>query len=93
MVTIQTGEFGEVCKGEMKEGKKEILEVAVKTLKNGASLVDQTNFLREACTMAQFHHQNIVKLIGVQTKSSFFFVIYFVYFCCYYYFLNIFLIN
>ena len=56
----------------MKEGKKEILEVAVKTLKNGASLVDQTNFLREACTMAQFHHPNIVKLIGVQTKRLFY---------------------
>ena len=61
----------------MKEGKKEILEVAVKTLKNGASLVDQTNFLREACTMAQFHHPNIVKLIGVQTKRLFFII----YFC------------
>ena len=74
-----TGEFGEVCKGEMKEGKKEILEVAVKTLKNGASLVDQNNFLREACTMAQFHHPNIVKLIGVQTKRLF---LYYVLFFC-----------
>lgn len=63
------GEFGEVCKGKLIEGKKET-PVAVKRLKSGVSLVDQTNFLREACTMAQFKHNNILQLKGVVTKCE-----------------------
>nr|CAB3242880.1 Eph3 ephrin receptor precursor [Phallusia mammillata] len=65
---IGRGEFGEVCKGKLVEGRTSV-PVAVKRLKHGASLIDQTNFLREACTMAQFEDSNIVQLQGVVTKS------------------------
>ena len=69
---IGRGEFGEVCKGKiMQDGeKKKYIEVAVKRLRHGASLIDQTNFLREACTMAQFSDPNIISLRGVVTKSK-----------------------
>ena len=70
---VHAGEFGEVCRGQIVERKKKPLDVAVKRLKAGASIVDQTNFLREACTMAQFHDPNIVELKGVVTKSEFHF--------------------
>jgi len=47
-----------------------IIEVAVKRLKEGASVKDQMNFLREASTMAQFNDSNIISLKGVVTKST-----------------------
>ena len=62
------GEFGEVCRGKLIDGKKNVT-VAIKRLRHGASLLDQTNFLREACTMAQFSDPNIVQFKGVVTKS------------------------
>lgn len=65
---IGQGEFGEVCKGKLTEGKKSSI-VAVKRLKRGATLIDQTNLLREACTMAQFRDPNILQLKGVVTKT------------------------
>uniref|UniRef100_F6ZB89 receptor protein-tyrosine kinase n=1 Tax=Ciona intestinalis TaxID=7719 RepID=F6ZB89_CIOIN len=65
---IGRGEFGEVCRGKMLTGKT-TTSVAVKRLKHGASLIDHTNFLREACTMAQFKDPNIIQLKGVVTKS------------------------
>nr|XP_039250024.1 ephrin type-A receptor 5-like isoform X1 [Styela clava] len=65
---IGQGEFGEVCKGKLTEGKKSSV-VAVKRLKRGATLIDQTNLLREACTMAQFRDPNILQLKGVVTKT------------------------
>uniref|UniRef100_H2YLJ6 receptor protein-tyrosine kinase n=1 Tax=Ciona savignyi TaxID=51511 RepID=H2YLJ6_CIOSA len=58
-----------VCRGKLISGKTSI-PVAVKRLKEGASLIDHTNFLREACTMAQFDHPNIIQLKGVVTKSK-----------------------
>lgn len=66
---LSLGEFGEVCKGSLSEGRKNIV-VAVKRLKRGATLIDQTNLLREACTMAQFNDPNILQLKGVVTKSK-----------------------
>ena len=70
---IGRGEFGEVCKGKLvhKDRKKGATYVAVKRLRSGASLLDQTNFLREACTMAQFSDPNIIQLRGVVTKSKY----------------------
>ena len=69
---IGRGEFGEVCKGKIisksRRGDNEV--VAVKRLRQGASLLDQSNFLREACTMAQFSDPNIIQLRGVVTKSK-----------------------
>ena len=70
-MVIGRGEFGEVCKGKIvQNGTKTIVDVAVKRLRNGATLLDQTNFLREACTMAQFSDPNIIQLRGVVTKSK-----------------------
>lgn len=43
--------------------------VAVKTLKNGSSSEDKIDFLAEADNMKRFDHKNIVKLLGVITKS------------------------
>ena len=43
------------------------VEVAVKTLKEGASDQDRVKFLQEAATIGQFHHPNIIKLHGVVT--------------------------
>ncbi|XP_076803976.1 ephrin type-A receptor 4-A-like [Clavelina lepadiformis] len=65
---IGRGEFGEVCRGKLMDGKNSTT-VAVKRLQHGASLIDQTNFLREACTIAQFYDPNIVQFKGVVTKS------------------------
>jgi len=50
-------------------GSQEI-NVAVKRLKRGYSKRDESNFLREAATMAQFHDPNIVELKGVVTKGK-----------------------
>jgi serine/threonine protein kinase len=47
------------------------IEVAIKTLKNGASLVDKIKFLQEAAIMGQFsRHPNVVKLYGVVTNGE-----------------------
>lgn len=78
---IGRGEFGEVCKGKIisskhinfrRGGNHQSVFVAVKRLRQGASLLDQSNFLREACTMAQFSDPNIIQLRGVVTKSKIF---------------------
>ena len=61
------GEFGEVCRAVW-IGQSGITEVAVKRMKEGSA--DQSNFLREASTMAQFSHPNVIKLKGVVTKSK-----------------------
>ena len=40
-------------------------EVAVKTMESGASEEDRVKFLQEAAIMGQFHHPNIIKILGV----------------------------
>ena len=47
-----------------------LTQVAVKRLKPNATSVDQQNFLKEAWTIGQFNHANVVKLEGVVTKSK-----------------------
>ncbi|XP_041972926.1 uncharacterized protein LOC121728746 [Aricia agestis] len=44
--------------------------VAVKTLKAGASTEEKLDFLSEAEAMKRFEHKNIVKLLGVVTKTE-----------------------
>ena len=39
--------------------------VAVKTLRKGATQEDQRGFLKEAQLMSKFHHDHILRLIGV----------------------------
>lgn len=67
--TIGEGEFAVAYRATIMEGR-EPKTVAAKQLKEGASAKDQANFLREACTMAQFDHPNILQLKGVITRHK-----------------------
>ena len=51
------------------EGEEKI-EVAVKTLKDGAGKEDKVKFLQEAAIMGQFSHPNVVKLYGIVTEGE-----------------------
>ena len=44
--------------------------VAVKTLKVGSSVDEKIDFLSEAEMMKRFDHKNIVKLLGVCTRTD-----------------------
>ena len=44
--------------------------VAVKMLKTGACQEEKVKFLQEAAVNGQFHHPNIVKLLGVVTVGE-----------------------
>ena len=68
---LGSGQYGTVHKGEWlaTEGGEKI-EVAVKTLKEGADKGDKVKFLQEAAIMGQFSHPNIVKLYGVITERK-----------------------
>ena len=44
--------------------------VAVKMLKTGACEQEKVKFLQEAAINGQFHHPNIVKLLGVVTMGE-----------------------
>ncbi|XP_061456587.1 ephrin type-A receptor 2 isoform X2 [Rhineura floridana] len=71
---IGAGEFGEVYKGTLKNGKKEI-PVAIKTLKSGYTEKQRIDFLSEASIMGQFYHHNIIHLEGVVSKYKPFMII------------------
>ena len=63
---IAPGQFGKVAKGKWTFNKNEI-DVAIKTLKSSATEEDEVKFLQEAAINGQFHHPNIVTLLGVVT--------------------------
>uniref|UniRef100_A0A3B4CHL1 Ephrin type-B receptor 3 n=1 Tax=Pygocentrus nattereri TaxID=42514 RepID=A0A3B4CHL1_PYGNA len=66
---IGAGEFGEVCRGRLKQpGRKEVT-VAIKTLKAGYTERQRRDFLAEASIMGQFDHPNVIHLEGVLTRS------------------------
>ncbi len=68
---LGVGQFGKVHQGEwVTSGGGEKTEVAVKTLKQGASEEDKVKFLQEATIMGQFSHRNVVKLYGVVTEGE-----------------------
>lgn len=46
------------------------MAVAVKTLKIGSTMEEKLDFLSEAEVMKRLEHKNIVKLVGVCTKSE-----------------------
>ncbi|XP_077998531.1 ephrin type-B receptor 1-B-like [Glandiceps talaboti] len=66
---IGGGEFGDVCKGQLRVPRKEARTVAIKTLKPGANVKDKNDFLTEASIMGQFDDPNVIRLEGVVTKS------------------------
>ena len=46
------------------------LEMAVKTLKPGASEDDKVKFLQEAAIMGQFSHSKVIKMYGINTLGD-----------------------
>uniref|UniRef100_A0A8C6ZJX0 receptor protein-tyrosine kinase n=1 Tax=Nothoprocta perdicaria TaxID=30464 RepID=A0A8C6ZJX0_NOTPE len=71
---IGAGEFGEVYKGTLKRGKKEV-PVAIKTLKAGYTEKQRVDFLSEAGIMGQFGHHNVIRLEGVVSRHQPFMII------------------
>merc|ERR1719158_678185 len=64
------GAFGMVYGGESFFDEKGWVAVAVKTLKTGSTLEEKVDFLSEADMMKRFEHRNIVRLLGVCTRSE-----------------------
>lgn len=67
---LGSGAFGEVHAGiaavASGRGAEQIsTPVAVKTLRSDATTAEKSEFLKEAALMSQFHHENVVRLIGV----------------------------
>ena len=68
---IGSGQFGKVHQGRWTSPKGEgKVDVALKTLKEGAGEQDKVKFLQEAAIMGQFSHPNVVKLHGVVTEGE-----------------------
>ncbi|KAG7269862.1 hypothetical protein CRUP_032820 [Coryphaenoides rupestris] len=66
---IGAGEFGEVCRGRLKQASRREGVVAIKTLKAGYTERQRRDFLAEASIMGQFDHPNVIRLEGVLTRS------------------------
>ena len=68
------GQFGIVHRGiwrdEPEVGDKEITEVAVKSMENGAILEERVKFLQEAAIMGQFKHPYILQVLGILTGDN-----------------------
>ncbi|XP_022248276.1 inactive tyrosine-protein kinase transmembrane receptor ROR1-like isoform X1 [Limulus polyphemus] len=69
---IGEGAFGKVYHGELMgiHGAGSVTPVAIKTLKENATLKTRQDFLREANLMSDLHHPNIVCLLGVCTRDE-----------------------
>lgn len=63
------GAFGKVFAGTLTVGKDKH-DVAVKTLKDGAALAERLLFLTESSMMKKLDSGNIVKLLGIVSKSD-----------------------
>ncbi|XP_032680151.1 proto-oncogene tyrosine-protein kinase ROS isoform X3 [Odontomachus brunneus] len=63
---LGSGAFGKVYQGKAKdlEGSG-ITPVAIKTLREGASSQEKTEFLQEAKLMSHFRHKHVLRLLGV----------------------------
>lgn len=57
-------------KGTWRTPNGSMMEVALKTLREGAGEKDRVKFMREAAIMGQFHHPNVVKLYGMVTMGD-----------------------
>jgi len=62
---LGSGQFGDVHKAELEMSGKKV-EVAVKTLKEGAGEEERVKFLQEAA----FKHFNVVTMHGVVTAGE-----------------------
>ncbi|XP_036611703.1 proto-oncogene tyrosine-protein kinase ROS-like [Trichosurus vulpecula] len=73
MSFLGSGAFGEVFEGVAKDimapGTGN-LKVAVKTLRKGATDLEKSEFLKEACLMSHFDHPHIIKLWGVCLQNE-----------------------
>lgn len=73
-VVIGAGQFGEVWKGfqAVKKADGTIVKIprAIKLLKGGASTADRDEFVREAETMLDFDHDNVIRIVGVAVQQS-----------------------
>ena len=58
-----------VYKGVLENGRSEV-EVAIKTLKEGAKEEERVKFLQEAAIMGQFKHPNVVTIHGIVTDGE-----------------------
>ncbi|KAI3375164.1 hypothetical protein L3Q82_021678 [Scortum barcoo] len=67
--TPSTREFGEVCRGRLKQPGRREMVVAIKTLKAGYTERQRRDFLAEASIMGQFDHPNVIRLEGVLTRG------------------------
>ena len=66
---LGSGQFGTVNKATWISRSGET-EVAVKMMKAGASETEKVRFLQEAAINGQFHHRNVVSLLGVVTVGE-----------------------
>lgn len=63
--------LGKVYKGEVHVSKTEpVLQVAIKTLKENATLKTQQDFRREVELMSELRHPNIVCLLGIVKRQQ-----------------------
>ena len=67
--SLGEGEFGEVYKGEWITNDN-VVQVAVKELKESASEEGRTKLLKEAALMGQFDHKHVIKLFGVVNEGE-----------------------
>ncbi|XP_039250692.2 ephrin type-B receptor 3-like [Styela clava] len=66
---IGGGEFGDVCRGRLRQAGNPEQDVAIKTLKTGYTTQQKLDFLGEASIMGQFDHPNVIRLEGVVTRT------------------------
>lgn len=59
------GAFGKVYKGQLRQLNKKTVNVAIKALKENASIKTQQDFRREIELISDLKHQNIVCILGV----------------------------
>ncbi len=65
---LGAGQFGTVYKGVCKDSSTvKTTDVAIKILKNNVEERDMLKFLQEGAINGQFHHPNVVKLLGMVT--------------------------
>jgi hypothetical protein len=63
------GAFGKVYSGTLLDGKTE-LPVAIKTLKDEATPAERTVFLKESSMMKKLGSDNVVRLLGIVSKTD-----------------------